>query len=312
MAFNTPILFLVFNRLDTTKQVFEKIKEAQPRYLYIAADGTRQNKEGEAQKCQLVRDYVINNINWECEVKTLFRDENLGCARAVSSAIDWFFENVEEGIILEDDILFSPYFLKFCEELLEKYRFDNKVMHIGGLDIQNSRWGNTSYYFSNSVVSIWGWATWKRAWKSFEFNIESLIGDKISQKQFETIIPLEAVRKKYTHSFESMFSNQVNSWAYRWYHAVWSNEGFCIVPNYNMIINIGFGEEGTHTTGEKPDYLKNTFENPFIQKNQLVHPTKIKRNLKADIDRLSFRLPKIEPTPSVFRRVLNKLKRIVK
>ena len=146
---NTAVLFLIFNRLDTTKQVFEAIRQAKPPRLYIAADGARSSREGEAEKVQAVREYIIQNIDWECEVKTLFREQNLGCKYAVSGAIDWFFENEEMGIILEDDCLPSQSFFWFCEELLERYKDDMRVWHIGGSNFQNGiKRGDGDYYFS--------------------------------------------------------------------------------------------------------------------------------------------------------------------
>ena len=128
----TPVLFIVFNRLDKTRQVFEAIRQARPPFLYIASDGARFNKEGELEKVQAVRDFIIQNIDWKCEVKTLFRKKNLGCKYAVSGAISWFFNNVDQGIILEDDCLPSKSFFWYCEELLEKYKHDNSIYLISG------------------------------------------------------------------------------------------------------------------------------------------------------------------------------------
>jgi hypothetical protein len=160
-SLNTAVLFLVFNRLDTTKQVFEAIRQAEPPRLYVAADGARANKEGEADKAQAVRDYIMQNIDWEYEVKTLFQEENLGCKYAVSGAIDWFFENEEMGIILEDDCLPSQSFFWYCEELLKKYKDNTRVWHIGGTNTEIiSKDILSSFYFSQ-LNNIWGWATWK-------------------------------------------------------------------------------------------------------------------------------------------------------
>jgi hypothetical protein len=144
---NTAVLFLVFNRLDVTKQVFQAIRQAKPPRLYIAADGARKNKEGEAAKVIAVRDHVLESIDWDCEVKTLFREENLGCKYAVSGAIDWFFEQEEMGIILEDDCLPSQSFFWFCEELLLRYKGDMRVGHIAGYNHFPGRVTASSYFF---------------------------------------------------------------------------------------------------------------------------------------------------------------------
>jgi len=162
----TPVLFLVFNRLDTTKKVFQVIKKAKPPRLYIAADGPRETKEGEAERVKAVRDYVMSNMDWECEVKTLFREKNLGCGKAVSEAITWFFENEEMGIILEDDCLPTQSFFWFCEELLIRYKHEEKIMQINGSSFLPNIDIKESYFFSK-YNHIWGWASWRRAWKHF-------------------------------------------------------------------------------------------------------------------------------------------------
>ena len=153
--FEIPILFLVFNRLDTTKQVFEFIRQVKPKHLYIASDGARDYKAGEKEIVGAVRNYVLSSIDWECKVKTLFRDSNLGCRNAVNGAINWLFDNEETGIILEDDCLPSHSFFQFCEELLEKYKLDTRIMCISGDNFSQDRFDfNFSYLFSG-VPLIW-------------------------------------------------------------------------------------------------------------------------------------------------------------
>ena len=162
-----PVLFLIFNRPETTIQVFSAIKKAQPNRLYIAADGPRPEYPDEVNHCKIART-IATNVDWDCEVKTLFRDQNLGCRLAVSQAIDWFFEQEPEGIILEDDCLPNQSFFWFCKELLEKYRNETRIMHIGGTNFQfGKNRTNYSYYFSR-YAHIWGWASWRREWKYYD------------------------------------------------------------------------------------------------------------------------------------------------
>ena len=183
----TAVLLVIFNRPETTQVVFEAIRKAKPPRLYVAADGPRTEVPSDAKKCKEARE-IINQVDWDCEVKTLFREKGLGCGLGPSSAFTWFFEHEEDGIILEDDCLPSQSFFWFCEELLERYRHDNRVMHIGGNNFLNG-WQKDrdySYYFSNSG-HIWGWATWRRAWKLFDFNIslyEKLKGKNYFQNFF--------------------------------------------------------------------------------------------------------------------------------
>ena len=170
----TAVLFLVFNRLDATKQVFETIQKAKPPRLYIAADGARNNKDGESEKVKAVHDLILDNIDWQCEIKTLFREKNLGCKYAVSGAISWFFKNEEMGIILEDDCLPNQSFFWFCEELLKRYKDNMKIWHIGGASFQNGiKRGYADYYFSK-YNHVWGWASWASRWKFYDTELRSI------------------------------------------------------------------------------------------------------------------------------------------
>jgi len=274
----TPVLFLVFNRLDTTKQVFEAIRQAQPPRLYVAADGPRSDRLGEAEKVKLVRDYVMDHVDWECEVKTLFREQNLGCRVAVSSAIDWFFENEEMGIILEDDCLPDPTFFAFCEQLLYYYRDDKRIMVVSGDNFQFGRNRTEySYYFSR-YNHCWGWATWRRAWKYFDFGMRLWViirdGDWL-----KNIFQSPSTRKYWTKIFQSCYDNKVNSWAYRWAFACWIQNGLTIIPNVNLVSNIGFGEDATHTRSNKSPLVNIPLKEMVFP---LKHPPFIIRNKQAD------------------------------
>ena len=275
--FQTPILFLIFNRPDSTKLVFESIRSIKPAKLYIAADGARKHKVGEDLLCKDTRS-IIDLIDWECEIKTLFRNENLGCKIAVSSAIDWFFENEEQGIILEDDCLPNESFYIYCETLLNYYASDERIMHISGNNFQDGNVrGNGSYYFSN-YNHIWGWATWKRAWKAYNVDLSFLTETEIEtliEKQFDT----KKERLFWNNIFKKVINKTIGTWDYQWTYAVWKNNGLSILPNKNMIANIGFNNNGTHTSGV--DILGLSNMKTFSISN-IKHPTKIEINKKAD------------------------------
>ena len=272
-ALNTAVLFLVFNRLDTTKQVFEAIRQAKPPRLYVAADGARANKEGEADKVQAVRDYIMQNIDWKCEVRTLFREENLGCKYAVSGAITWFFENEEQGIILEDDCLPSQSFFLFCEELLERYKDDMRVGQITGDNFQNGiKRGDGDYYFSVHN-HIWGWATWRDRWKEYDVSLAGMEDVEFLWQVFN-----DTDEKKYWEKiFYKMKNNQIDTWDYQWSFALWNVKMLTITPNINLVKNIGFGVDATHTK------LETKFSN-LKTSNIIVssHPRKVVRNYEAD------------------------------
>jgi hypothetical protein len=241
----TAVLFLVFNRLDTTKQVFEAIRQAQPPRLYIAADGARRIREGEKEKVEAVRNYILNNIDWECEVKTLFREENLGCKIAVSSAITWFFSNEEMGIILEDDCLPTQSFFWFCEELLERYKNSEEIYLVSGDGRATSKIDINHDYSFVKYSLIWGWASWKRAWKQYDVTISDW--DKQKNNMIKNLSQNKDTRRHWQHALQNVHDGKIDTWDYQFAYLLFKNHGVCIVPKINFISNVGFGDDATHT-----------------------------------------------------------------
>ncbi len=263
---NIPVLFLIFNRFDTTKQVFEQIRSAKPTRLYIASDGPRIDNKEECKTVLEIRDWVIRNVTWNCKVNTLYRERNLGCGQAVSSAIDWFFENEEMGIILEDDCLPNTSFFQFCEINLIKYKYDNRISAITGDNFSNKSIVKGSYFFSRFIF-IWGWATWRRTW---EYHREVL-------KNFESIINLPLKTLSISHSNADTFiiknackafSGEINTWDYQWILSNYLYHGLIITPKVNLVKNIGFDSDATHTTGKTNIMKVDTTELEF----PLTHP----------------------------------------
>ena len=243
--FNTPILFLIFNRPETAMKVFEVIKKNRPSCLYIAADGPRLEKEGEKEICEKLRQNIINKIDWPCEVKTLFREKNLGCKIAVSSAIDWFFDNVEEGIILEDDCLPDDSFFYYCQELLDKYRNNFNIALISGDNFCNQKIGAASYYFVR-VPHIWGWATWRRVWKKYDLNMLEYPNFK-NDRLIKNIWTNKNMQNYWVDIFDKTYNNKIDTWDYQLTFSVFLNNCLCICPNVNLVSNIGFGKNFTNT-----------------------------------------------------------------
>ena len=271
-----PILFLIFNRPKHASKVFESIKRARPAKLYIACDGARQ---GRPDDIALISETlkVINNIDWPCTVSKLIRDENLGCKRAVSQAISWFFDQEEYGIILEDDCLPNPSFFDYCANLLHTYKEDNRVMHITGTNLQNGNIrGDGSYYFSK-VCHIWGWASWRRAWAMYD--LEMTTYPKFKQANYiQTAFPQPKHHKYWYNSFDKTFAGMIDTWDYQWVYTVWSNNGLCINPQVNLISNIGFDESATHTRNSQSIYSnRDTYQLDVIN-----HPTFVLQNTSAD------------------------------
>jgi hypothetical protein len=270
-ALNTAVLFLVFNRLDTTRQVFEAIRQAKPPRLYVAADGARANKEGEADKTQAVRDYIMQNVDWECEVKTMFRERNLGCKMAVSGAIDWFFENEEMGIILEDDCLPSQSFFWFCEELLERYKNDMRIFLISGYNKQNSWKEETNDYFFSNLGGIWGWAAWSRAWQHYDVEMND-IDDFIRLNHFENLLGRDLGKVRQKMIYDSIITKKMNTWDYQWGYTRHKNNALACVPTKSLVENIGFGDGATHTFGDNQDNVsKHEIQLP-LKSNSFIVP----------------------------------------
>lgn len=274
--FNTAVLFIIFNRPDTTVRVFNEIKKIKPARLYVAADGARTDVAGESERVAQSRK-IIEMIDWECDLKTLYRDDNLGCKIAPSSAIDWFFEQEDEGIILEDDCLPNLSFFTFCEQMLQKYRHDERIWHISGVNFQNGiKRGDGSYYFSHYCL-IWGWATWKRAWQHYDVSIASL-PKFIENQDIKQLFNKRQMQNHWLEQFRLVYENQLDAWDHQWTYTLLTHHALSIVPNVNLISNIGFGAGATHTldNGSKFANIKQA------ELTQINAPQFMIRNQEAD------------------------------
>lgn len=297
----TAVLFLVFRRLDTTIKVFQAIRQAKPLRLYIAADGARSNIEGEAEKVSAVRDFIMKNIDWDCEVKTLFRDENLGCKYAVSSAITWFFENVEEGIIIEDDTLPSQSFFQYCEELLVKYRNDKSIYLISADARGSKSFGMKEDYGFCKYALIWGWASWARAWKDYDPELEDWpLQKKVLQASISSNKSTVRFWKKI---FQNVYKKEIDTWDYQLSYMLLKNEGKCIVPKVNLVSNIGFGNEATHTMNPES-------ENANLKLEEIKIPLNHSSNLESE-KKINQYYDSQFSLKSNIARFINKFKRLI-
>ena len=245
MQFNTPILFLTYKRFDTAKKVFESIKNIQPKKLYFVSNAPKNNDDCEIDKVLMVRD-LIKQINWDCELITLFRDSHLDVKESITFSIDWFFSLEDKGIILEDDCVATQSFYYFCQELLEYYKNDDKVFSIAGCCfLEDSSLIENEYRFSNHTY-IWGWATWKRAWSKYDINMLKWPDFKKS-KNFKSLFNNFLIRFYWTDIFNKVYKKKIKTWDYQWVYTVWLNKGISIIPNRNLVTNIGFGIDSNFT-----------------------------------------------------------------
>lgn len=271
-----PILLLLFNRPDLADRVFSCIREAQPEQLFIAVDGPRLDCEGEEQLV-LQNQAFADRVDWPCKVETLFRGENLGCGKAVSEAITWFFQHVEKGIILEDDCLPDLSFFPFAAEMLERYADEDRISMVNGTSYSSVGLHPKNSYYYSMFDMVWGWASWKRAWESYDFQLTSFPGDKGTENSMKSLDWL--TRLHLNRIWRRVKSGKVDTWDYQWEHAIWASESLVITPSVNLISNIGFDDRATHTsTGDDGRAERATSVMAF----PLVHPEELQRDLKQD------------------------------
>jgi hypothetical protein len=278
----TPVALMIFNRPEHTEKVFEVIRQAKPSKLLVIADGPRVDRPDDVAKCAATR-AIIDQVDWDCEVFKNFSDVNLGCSIRPASGISWVFDQVEEAIILEDDCIPDPSFFPFCEALLERYRHDARIMHISG----NNFWSNThqldhSYAFSRYTLS-WGWATWRRAWKHYDRQMRHW--PQIKQRNLlKDILMDQDIANSWTKIFQNVVDVNSDVWDYQWTLTCWLQNGLAIIPNVNLVSNVGFGADATHTfsadsaCAEFPSFSVSTASINF----PLTHPDFMVRHTVVD------------------------------
>jgi|ERR1017187_3679403 hypothetical protein len=272
----TPVLLIAFNRPDITSQAVGAIALARPGKLYVAADGPRPGNDGDVANCAETR-RVATQVTWPCNVKTLFQESNLGCKKGVATAISWFFENEEEGIIIEDDILPDPTFFPFCEELLERYRTDSRVSLISGSNFVSDKIRTRCSYHFSIYGYIWGWASWRRAWTDFDMAIR----EWPSWRETDALRRVASQGRPFQHfwraAFDTAYRGEVDTWDYQWLFANWRLGRLAVLPCVNLTRNIGFRADATHTGAKEPAYVRLSSALPMAF--PLTHP------------------PQVEPTP---------------
>lgn len=300
-SLQTPVAFLIFNRPDTTERVFNAIAQAKPSKLLVIADGPRAGRVGEAERCAQAR-AVIERVDWECEVLTNYADSNMGCKMRVATGIDWVFQQVEEAIILEDDCLPEQSFFRFCQEMLERYRHHPRVGMVTGGNLQfGQQRGDASYYFSR-YSHIWGWATWRRAWQLYQREIPQWPAFR-EQGWLNQLFETQGERDYWATSFQLVHEGKLDTWDCSWTFATLTHGLLQVVPNVNLISNIGFGPDATHThvVGIHADMPTSPIQFP------LKHPDFILANAEADRY-----ISNDQIAPSFMRRQLRRVKRILR
>lgn len=293
----TPVAFFVFRRPETTRQVFDAISKARPAKLALIADGPRPDREGEAEACRQVRE-IITRVDWPCDVFQNFSVVNLGCRERMITGLNWVFSLVEEAIILEDDCLPDPSFFPFCQELLERYRDDDRIAYISGdyLVGQSLRPAD-SYYFSQ-IGGIWGWATWRSEWRRYDRQLNDWPKLR-EQHMLQQIFDEPKAVKLWTHIFDAMYDKKgPDTWDYQWLYTNLKNNSLTVVPSVNLVANIGFAQGATHTTEADSRFMLPAYTMKF----PLKHPSSFTPSRSLDRRRIQDMLPQSK-LQRIFKRV---------
>jgi hypothetical protein len=287
----TPVAFIIFNRPDRTERVFAEIAKARPPKLLVVADGPRNSSEQES--CDAAR-AIIDRVDWDCEVLKNYADVNLGCKRRVSSGLNWIFEQVEEAIILEDDCLPHADFFPFCGEMLARFCDDDRVSMVCGANFLRGQVPISDSYYFGHYGHIWGWATWRRSWRDYDVSMKAWAEVRSTQWLLELLHDKHAARH-WSDVFEQTYRGRMDTWDYQWLFAWWIQRRLAVVPSANLISNIGYGDQSTHTKGFTPAAAVPI--GPLFW--PLRHPTELVCNEVADRFAFSQFCPWAIPQPGV-------------
>jgi hypothetical protein len=296
---NVPVAMMVFNRPEQTQRVFERVRAARPAKLLAVADGPRPERAGESELCSRTRE-IFQTVDWDCNLSTNFSPDNLGCRKRISSGLTWVFEQVEEAIILEDDCLPDPSFFAFCQELLARYRNDLRIMAISGDNFQVGRKRTTDSYYFSRHIHVWGWASWRRAWTRYDEQMRKW-PELRDGGWLEDILGDHRAAAWWSRMYQDVYEGKIDTWDYQWQLAIWAQHGLVVLPNQNLVSNIGFTAQATHTANDSPLAELPTTPLDF----PLQHPAWVIRDAVADAttqDKLY--------SPSLSRRIARRLRRL--
>lgn len=276
-CFSLPLLIITFNRPEQLKHVLDAISAVSPTELYIFQDGPR--NDNDKVLCAEVRRVLQEKVYWPCDKHTFFSENNLGCGPGPAAAITWFFNQVESGIILEDDCIPSRDFFYYCENLLLKYEKDERIGFVGGCNYGYYSLNNSTYSFCSGHHETWGWASWRRAWKIFDYDLNS-ISKATFQQTIKDYFKSFKEREYWMDIFQKVKKDRFNDscWDYQFYFSMWVKGMLAICPNYNLVSNTGYGDDATHTHNQDNKLLSRPTES--IQK--IIHPTHVEYDYNFD------------------------------
>jgi len=279
----SPVLLITYRRIETTKKVFEQLRQAKPARLYFSSNAADPAIPDETEKVRKVRD-LLASIDWPCDVRTLLRTDHVDVKTSVASAIDWFFEEETEGIVLEDDCLPHQHFFAFCDEMLDRFRNTPEVSIVSGSCFQAPSFLLDSSYYFSKYVHIWGWATWRRTWSNYDRDM-SFWPKWRESSEWATLFSDRVEERYWRGRFDSAYSGEILTWDYPLLASVWRSGGLTVTPSVNLVSNIGFGPEGTFSKNAESLLASAPVHNIF----PLVHALTIQANDRADRFDFDFR-----------------------
>lgn len=312
----TPVLLLAFNRPAKTQEVFECIRRAQPRKLYVAVDAPREDRPDDVENCNQVK-AIVKNVDWSCETHYLFHEKNQGCTMAGKKAWDWFFSHEEEMIFMEDDGVATDSFFVYCQELLEKYRDDERIAYIGGVNF-GQKYGDASYFFTRYSVSTYGMATWKRVYDLYDYDLDtypSTRNTKDFRSQFFSRFERDVFLDMFDTYRESVIKgNRINTYDRQMNYLVCKYHKLCIYPNLNQVTNIGFDLDGSNTTFDPNSDFAKSHVRPRYEFEEIKHPREVTISMDHEYELFKIRLLGGEPLwKAILRSYLMRLvKRVIK
>lgn len=273
---NTPIVYIVFNRPELTARSFAVIRKIRPERLFLIADGPRPNVSGDERRCDEVR-RIIAQVDWPCDVTRLFAEENLGCMRRITSGLDFVFANVPEAIILEDDCMPDLSFFRYCDELLERFRTVDQIGVVSGNNFQPATWSSGNSYYFSRYPHCWGWATWSRAWQKLDRDMSCWPSLRESD-WLKSLFQNRCDQWYWRNMFDETLTGRINSWAVRWVLTCWTEGLLTVLPDKNLVTNVGFGADSVNNLVEDKRAMVPSESIDF----PMQHPDLVIRNTQAD------------------------------
>lgn len=302
---NSPVAFFIYRRPDLTARVFERIAQVKPSRLLVIADGPA--SADEAALVEQSRE-IATRVHWPCKVEVNFSDANMGCRNRVASGLDWVFEQCESAIIIEDDILPDPSFFIFCDAMLERFRDENQIMQICGMNTLGKWKAESQSYHFSLLEGMWGWASWRRAWKFYDVNI-SAWADEESRRKVQRIVSNDRDFKQVCDAFDATFQGKIDTWDYQWAFARFLEAGLSVVPSLNLISNLGLRADATHT--KNPDWRAGLVAHSLLPPYSGAEAVEVDREFEEAMRRYLQRVTSA-PRFSKARRILRPARRFLR